>query len=40
MKPEIGRGCAFGYDEQSGEAVAQMADGCFKLHETGNGKTM
>ncbi len=34
MKPEIGRGCAFGYDEQSGEAVAQMADGCFKLHET------
>ena len=34
MKPEIGRGCAFGYDEHSGEAVAQMADGCFKLHET------
>ena len=33
MKPEVGRGCAFGVNEL-GEAVAQMADGCFKLHET------
>ena len=33
MTPEVGRGCAFGYDEQ-GEVTAQMADGCFKLHET------
>ena len=33
MIPEVGRGCAFGYDEQ-GEITAQMADGCFKLHET------
>ena len=33
MTPEVGRGCAFGYDEQ-GEVAAQMADGCFKLHET------
>ena len=33
MTPEVGRGCAFGYDEQ-GEMTAQMADGCFKLHET------
>ena len=33
MKSEVGRGCAFGVDEQ-GEVVAQMADGCFKLHET------
>ena len=33
MTPEVGRGCAFGYDEQ-GEVTAQMAEGCFKLHET------
>ena len=33
MKPEVGRGCAFGVNEL-GEAFAQMADGCFKLHET------
>ena len=33
MIPEVGRGCAFGVNEL-GEAVAQMADGCFKLHET------
>ena len=33
MKPEVGRGCAFGVNEL-GEAVAQMAEGCFKLHET------
>ena len=33
MKPEVGRGCAFGLNEQ-GEFTAQMADGCFKLHET------
>ena len=33
MKPEVGRGCAFGLNEQ-GEATACMADGCFKLHET------
>ena len=33
MKPEVGRGCAFGQNEQ-GEATACMADGCFKLHET------
>ncbi|MBQ2424750.1 MAG: hypothetical protein II262_08115, partial [Alistipes sp.] len=33
MIPEVGRGCAFGYDEQ-GEMTAQMAEGCFKLHET------
>ena len=33
MTPEVGRGCAFGYDEQ-GEVIAQMAEGCFKLHET------
>ena len=33
MIPEVGRGCAFGYDEQ-GEITAQMAEGCFKLHET------
>ena len=33
MKPEVGRGCAFGENEL-GEAIAQMAEGCFKLHET------
>ena len=33
MKPEVGRGAAFGQNEQ-GEATACMADGCFKLHET------
>ena len=33
ITPEVGRGCAFGYDEM-GEPMAQMADGCFKLHET------
>ena len=33
MKPEVGRGAAFGQNEQ-GEAAACMADGCFKLHET------
>ena len=33
ITPEVGRGCAFGYDE-TGEPMAQMADGCFKLHET------
>ncbi len=33
MKPEIGRGCAFGENEV-GEPVAKMARGCFKLHET------
>ena len=33
MKPEVGRGCAFGQNEQ-GEATACMADGCYKLHET------
>ena len=33
MKPEVGRGCAFGVNEL-GEAFAQVADGCFKLHET------
>ncbi|MBQ5701773.1 MAG: hypothetical protein IIV68_06595, partial [Alistipes sp.] len=33
MKPEVGRGCAFGVNEL-GEAVVQMAEGCFKLHET------
>ena len=33
MKPEVGRGCAFGQNEL-GEATACMADGCFKLHET------
>lgn len=33
MKPEVGRGCAFGYNEL-GESCAEMAEGCFKLHET------
>ena len=33
MIPEVGRGCAFGVNEL-GEVVAQMAHGCFKLHET------
>ncbi len=33
MKPEVGRGCAFGVTEQ-GECCAEMAEGCFKLHET------
>ena len=33
MKPEIGRGCAFGENE-AGEPSAVMARGCFKLHET------
>ena len=33
MIPEVGRGCAFGVNELVA-AVAQMADGCFKLHET------
>ena len=32
MKPEIGRGCAFGENE-AGEPSAVMARGCFKLHE-------
>jgi cell fate regulator YaaT (PSP1 superfamily) len=33
MKPEVGRGCAFGVNEE-GEPFAQMEGGCFKLHET------
>lgn len=33
LKPEIGRGCAFGFNAE-GEMIAEMADGCFKLHET------
>ncbi len=31
--PDIGRGCAFGSNEE-GEAVARAAEGCYKLHET------
>ena len=33
MKPEVGRGCAFGVNEE-GEPFARMEGGCFKLHET------
>ena len=33
MKPEVGRGCAFGVNEE-GKPFAQMEGGCFKLHET------
>ena len=33
MKPEVGRGCAFGVNEE-GEPFAQMEGGCFKLYET------
>ncbi len=32
-KPDIGRGCAFGYNTD-GEPVAKAAEGCYKLHET------
>ena len=32
-RPEIGRGCAFGVNE-NGEAVAVAVEGCYKLHET------
>ncbi|MBQ9138483.1 MAG: hypothetical protein IJX65_07610 [Alistipes sp.] len=33
LTPMVGRGCAFGYNEQ-GEVTAQVAEGCFKLHES------
>ena len=32
-RPEIGRGCAFGVNE-NGEATAVAVEGCYKLHET------
>ena len=33
MTPVVGRGCAFGYNEL-GEVTAEVAEGCYKLHET------